>query len=203
MAGWRHIDGRGEQDRGVPSSLTTLRQRGGVAPSVEDTICFVETSNRRVGRLARAVVALVADASRGMTQSLDVNRVALLRLATAEPGITPTEAGRRLHLPSSSVTRHAQALEEAGHVVLRRNPQDRRSAVMQATDAGIKELAALDEVGVEIFAGVVADWSTEDIEQLATLIEKLTGAWARHGERNKHHRRRVSRWQHDTPQEDQ
>lgn len=163
----------------------------------------METSNRGVSRLTRAVVALVADASRGMAQSFDVNRVALLRLAIAEPGIAPMEAGRRLCLAPSSVTRHAQALEEAGHVVLRRNPQDRRSAMMQATDAGIKELAALDEVGVEIFAGVVADWSTEDIEQLATLIEKLTAAWARHGERHKSQRRRVSRWQHDTPQEDQ
>jgi DNA-binding MarR family transcriptional regulator len=156
-----------------------------------------------VARLTRAVAALVADASRGMARSFDVNRVALLRLAIAEPGITPTEAGRRLHLPPSSVTRHAQALEEAGHVVLRRNPRDRRSAAMQATDAGIKELAALDNVGEEIFAGVVADWSTEDIEQLAALIEKLTAAWARHGERHKRHRRRVSRWQHPTPQEDQ
>lgn len=168
-----------------------------------DIICFVETPNSRVGRLARAVLALVADASRGMAQSLDVNRVALLRLAITEPGITPTEAGRRLHLPPSSVTRHAQALEEAGHLLLRRNPQDRRSAVMQATDAGIKELAALDEVGMEIFASVVADWSAEDIEQLAALIEKLTAAWAERGERHKRQRRLVSRWQHDTPQEDQ
>ncbi len=150
----------------------------------------------------RAVAALVADASRGMARSLDVNRIALLRLAVGEPGITPSEAARRLRLPPSSVTRHTQALEGAGQVVLRRNPHDGRSAVIEPTAAGLAELEAIEGVGVEIFAGVVADWTAEEIEQLTMLIERLTAAWEQHGERHKRQRRRVSRWQRDDTSEE-
>lgn len=163
----------------------------------------MEATDPRIAALTRAVVGLVADASRGLARSLDLNRVTLLRLAVTEPGIAPGEVARRLGLPASSVTRHAQALEEAGHVELRRNPDDRRGAGISATPAGVAELAALDEVGAEIFGGVVQDWSDRDIERLTALLDKLTTAWARHGELHKQKRRRVSRWQRDHPEDNE
>ena len=132
-----------------------------------------------------------------MARSFDVNRVALLRLAVTGPGITPGAAARELGLPASSITRHAQALEEAGQVILRRNPRDARSAVIEPTDAGTAELAALDAVGAEIFAGVVAGWSPEEIDQLSALLERLAAAWAQRGAKEKRQRRQVSRWQRD------
>jgi DNA-binding MarR family transcriptional regulator len=161
-------------------------------------ICFVEANIDPVRRLARAVTTLVTDASRGMSRAFDVNRVGVLGLAVEHPGITPGELAQRLHLPASSVTRHAQALEAAGHLALRRSQRDGRSANVEATAAGIAELAALQEVGAEVFGSVVADWSTEDVERLAELLERLVAAWQQRGDGTLRHRRRVSRWQHET-----
>lgn len=146
-----------------------------------------------------AVSTLVADASRGMARSMDVNRIALLRLAATRRALTPGDAAARLDLPASSITRHTQALEAAGHIRVRRNERDARSAVIEPTEAGITELAAIDAVGTEIFTGVVSNWTPEEIHQLAVLLERLTTDWATRGNIQKRQRRRVSRWQRDDP----
>jgi DNA-binding MarR family transcriptional regulator len=158
-----------------------------------------------VRRLNAAVVRLVADAGRGLSRAFDVNRVALLRVVAADGPLTPGAAAERLRLPASSVTRHAQALADAGHLVMEPNPHDARSALLHATDSGTAELAALADIGAEVFGGVVADWSEEDIAALAVLTERLVAAWEQHGPqqqaRTRAHGRRA-RWQHPDPTTD-
>jgi DNA-binding MarR family transcriptional regulator len=160
----------------------------------------VETNTKRretVRRLSAAVTRLVADANRGMSRAFDVNRVALLGVVTAGP-ITPGAAASRLGLPASSVTRHAQALADAGHLVMEPNPQDARSCLLRLTKAGAAELGALTDVGAQVFGGVVADWTDDDIATLAVLVERLTAAWEQHGVQQQVRARsagRRSRWQ--------
>jgi DNA-binding MarR family transcriptional regulator len=158
----------------------------------------MEANASEVRRLTVAVTALVADASRGMSRQFDVNRVSLLTLVVEHPGLTPSEAAQRLQLPPSSVTRHAQALEAAGHLTLKRNKQDGRSAILEATEAGAAELAGLRQVATEIFGAVVADWSLDEVERLAELLERFATSWQKYGENTLRERRRVSRWQHET-----
>ena len=48
-------------------------------------------------------------------------------IVCAKPGITQDQIARRLHVHSSSVTRHLSALETAGFVTRRRSSDDRRA----------------------------------------------------------------------------
>jgi DNA-binding MarR family transcriptional regulator len=161
----------------------------------------VEASTLAVRRLSRAIAELATAATRGMSRAFDINRVGLLRLAVERGPITPGEAAAELDLPASSVTRHAQALAEAGQVAIGRNPGDARSALISATDRGRAELEALDGAGAQVFGGVVEGWSEEDVEALARLAERLAADWAARGAQARRRRRIVSRWQRTEKEE--
>jgi DNA-binding MarR family transcriptional regulator len=155
-----------------------------------------------VRRLATAVTRLVADAGRGMNRAFDVNRVALLGVVAADGPIAPGGAAARLRLPASSVTRHAQALADAGHLTMAANPRDARSCLLQITDAGRAELATIADIGADVFGGVIADWPDQDVAALTALVERLTTAWERHGPKQQARVRtttRRARWQHPDP----
>jgi DNA-binding MarR family transcriptional regulator len=150
--------------------------------------------------MLRAVTSLATAATRGMARAFDVNRVGLLRIVVERGAIMPGEAAAILDLPASSVTRHAQALADAGQVRMERNPADARSCLLRPTGAGRAELDALDEAGAEVFAGVVADWSDADIRAMTRLAERLNASWAtqgaRHQRRVRETSRRRPRWQY-------
>jgi DNA-binding MarR family transcriptional regulator len=56
-------------------------------------------------------------------------------------GLTPGELGHRLGLTSGGVTALAGRLIDAGHVVRRPHPTDRRMRVLMATEEGERHLA--------------------------------------------------------------
>jgi DNA-binding MarR family transcriptional regulator len=152
--------------------------------------------------LAAAVTRLVADAGRGMNRAFDVNRIALLGVVATDGPIAPSGVAARLQLPASSVTRHTQALADAGHLTMEANPRDARSCTLRITDAGRAELAAIADIGADAFGGVVADWSDDDITTLTALVERLTTAWADHGRQQQARVRKTgrhARWQHPDP----
>jgi DNA-binding MarR family transcriptional regulator len=154
------------------------------------------TSNVR--RLSAAVTRLVADANRGMRRAFDVDRVALLGLVAADGPITPGVVAARLGLPASSVTRRAQALADAGHLVMDANPSDARSCLLRITDAGETELDSIADVGAEVFGNVIADWSDADVVALTALVERLVAAWEQRGSQQQARARtagRRARWQ--------
>jgi DNA-binding MarR family transcriptional regulator len=178
-----------------------MTSSGSLVPSrASGYSCFVETTKRDLERLSRAVAVLAASATRGMSRAFDVNRVGVLRLAVGRGQVTPSEAAGELDLPPSSVTRHVQALEAAGHVAVTRSPDDARSCLVRPTGAGRAEVQAIERAGLEVFAGVVADWAPEDVRTLATLTERLTADWSARGPAQQARVRRtrpVARWQHD------
>jgi DNA-binding MarR family transcriptional regulator len=131
--------------------------------------------------LAEAVSELVEGASRGMARSFDVTRIALLRLAATEGPIRPSEAADALAVNPSTVTRYVRALESEGHLDVTEDPADGRSCRISATEAGRAELARVSEAGMAVFAGVVDDWSAEDLQQFSAYIGRLAGAWSERG----------------------
>jgi DNA-binding MarR family transcriptional regulator len=160
----------------------------------------VEANTGDIRRLSQAVTALTTAAARGMSRAFDVHRVGVLGLAVTRGEVTPSEAAAELDLPASSITRHTQALEDAGQVTVVRNPHDARSCLIRPTAAGVAELRGIEEAGLEVFRGVVGDWTAEEVRTMAALTERLTAAWATHGRAQQARVRRtrpVSRWQHD------
>jgi DNA-binding MarR family transcriptional regulator len=132
---------------------------------------------KAVRELNRATFVLVTEAQRGMARAFDAARVGVLRAVAPEP-LRPSEIGERLDMAPSSVTRHAQALEDAGHVEVAPDPSDGRTCLIRATPDGLDELDRLEQAGLATFERVVADWSLDDVRTLTRLVERLTVDWA-------------------------
>jgi DNA-binding MarR family transcriptional regulator len=108
----------------------------------------------------------------------------------------PSAISEQLDMAPSSVTRHVQALEDAGHVTVRPDPQDARTCLIEATTAGSTELEQLELAGLATFDDVVADWSVRDLQQLAKLMKRLTEDWARRGPAARRRVRTTPRWRY-------
>src|SRR5262245_43048456 len=133
-----------------------------------------------VRELNRATFVLVSEAQRGMARAFDAPRVGVLRVVADGPS-RPSEIGEALDMAPSSVTRHVQALEDAGHVRVEADPFDARTCLVQATDDGVEELRKLEQLGLAAFEQVVAEWDLEDVATLTRLVRRLTEDWAERG----------------------
>jgi DNA-binding MarR family transcriptional regulator len=130
--------------------------------------------------LSRATFVLVSEAQRGMAKAFDAPRVGVLR-AVADGPLRPSEIGERLDMAPSSVTRHVQALEDAGQVTVEADPYDARTCLVQASEDGVEELTRLEQLGLTAFEQVVAEWDADDIATLTRLVTRLTKDWAERG----------------------
>jgi DNA-binding MarR family transcriptional regulator len=155
----------------------------------------MERTNVVLG-MSRATFRLVSDAQHGMGKSFDAPRVGVLHIVAAQGPVRPSAIGERLDMAPSSVTRHVQALEDAGHVAVRTDPADARTCLIEVTDAGTGELEKLQAAGAAVFAEVVADWSVEDMETLTRLLHRLTDDWAERGPaaKRRNQPKREPRW---------
>lgn len=80
------------------------------------------------------------------------------------------------------MTRQLQALHALGHVHVTADPRDGRASLVEATERGRAELRSFDEIGLDVFAAVVQEWSDEDLRLLTTLLERMLDTWARRGD---------------------
>ena len=115
-----------------------------------------------------------------MARAFDAARVGVLRAVAPLP-LHPSEISERLDMAPSSVTRHTQALEDAGHVVVEPDPSDGRTCLVRATPDGLDELDRLEQAGLATFERVVAEWDLDDVRTLTRLMRRLTEDWAERG----------------------
>ena len=98
---------------------------------------------------------------------------------------SPSELASTLMVTTGAMTNVLDRLEEAGLTRRVRNPADRRSVIVEATDDGVALwYAAVNELG-ESEAGVVAVLSASEQRQLNSLLRKLLagfgdGDWDEH-----------------------
>jgi DNA-binding MarR family transcriptional regulator len=88
-------------------------------------------------------------------------------------GLTPGELGRRLGLTSGGVTALAGRLVEAGHVVRRPHPRDRRMRVLTATKEGRQHVDAYAEPLVAPADRALQWLSSADEEVLKRFLDLL------------------------------
>lgn len=103
---------------------------------------------------------------------------ALLHLAQAEDGrMRRVDLAERLILTASGVTRLLDGLEASGWVERASCPSDRRVAYAVLTPAGRKKLQEASESHMaDIRAYFEARFSTDELNQLASLLGRLPGA---------------------------
>ncbi|NGO06878.1 MarR family transcriptional regulator [Streptomyces sp. HC44] len=104
---------------------------------------------------------------------LDRAAVALLRqLAESEP-LRLGELAARLSVEASHVTRQVQQLEKTGYATRVPDPDDRRAQRVQLTPAGKEAFARVREASVRGMQAALADWSPEELRQLALLVDRM------------------------------
>ena len=114
--------------------------------------------------------------------TLDRAAVAILRhIAESEP-MRPGVLAVRLSVEASHVTRQLRQLEQGGHVVRIADPDDRRAQRVQITDLGLATVDRIREANRRGLQMALADWSGEDLEQLAALFRRLVHDFVAHAE---------------------
>ncbi|MBE8471811.1 MarR family winged helix-turn-helix transcriptional regulator [Streptomyces justiciae] len=104
---------------------------------------------------------------------LDRAAVALLRqVADSEP-LRPGELANRLGVEASHVTRTVQQLQKSGYVTRVPDPDDRRAQRIELTEAGRQAVARVREAGARGMMLALAEWSPEELGQLATLFHRM------------------------------
>ncbi|MBV7702790.1 MarR family transcriptional regulator [Nocardia sp. 852002-20019_SCH5090214] len=116
--------------------------------------------------------------------NLDRANVPLLRmLADAAEPMRMGELAACLDVEAPHVTRQIQRLERAGYVDRVTDPEDRRAQRVRITDEGRATVDAIRAVSRRHMRDALADWSTEDLRQLAALNHRMVDAFLDSAER--------------------
>ncbi|KUM68504.1 MarR family winged helix-turn-helix transcriptional regulator [Streptomyces curacoi] len=111
---------------------------------------------------------------------LDRAAVALLRqVADSEP-LRPGELANRLGVEASHVTRTVQQLQKTGYVTRVPDPRDRRAQRIELTDTGREAIARVRDAGARGMQLALADWTPEELSQLATLFHRMVDDFLAH-----------------------
>ncbi|WP_031486320.1 MarR family winged helix-turn-helix transcriptional regulator [Streptomyces bicolor] len=111
---------------------------------------------------------------------LDRAAVALLRqVADCEP-LRPGELASRLGVEASHVTRTVQQLQKSGYVTRVPDPQDRRAQRIELTEAGRQAIARVRDAGARGMQLALADWTPEELRQLASLFHRMVDDFLAH-----------------------
>ncbi|MFG3250113.1 MarR family winged helix-turn-helix transcriptional regulator [Streptomyces sp. NPDC048187] len=132
----------------------------------------VETIHREMTAFARR-----ARASAGrMHPELSLVSYTLLGHLEERDGRRATDLAAHYALDKSTVSRQVSALERAGLVERRVDPDDHRVQVLHLTDAGRHILGQVTESRRAAFRERLADWREEDLLRFAAYLERYN-AW--------------------------
>ncbi|WP_406465142.1 MarR family winged helix-turn-helix transcriptional regulator [Streptomyces sp. NBC_01622] len=93
-------------------------------------------------------------------------------------GRRATDLAAHYALDKSTVSRQVAALERAGLIERRPDPEDHRVQVLHLTDAGRRILAQVTENRQAAFRERLADWPEEDLRRFAGYLERYN-SWSR------------------------
>jgi DNA-binding MarR family transcriptional regulator len=113
---------------------------------------------------------------------LDRAAVALLRQVADSGSLRPSELANLLSVEASHVTRQVQQLEKAGHLTRVPDPNDRRAQRIELTPAGRDAVDRVREASCRGMTVALADWSPQELRQLATLCHRLADDFYEHAE---------------------
>ncbi|MHA5052958.1 MarR family winged helix-turn-helix transcriptional regulator [Streptomyces sp. SD15] len=113
---------------------------------------------------------------------LDRAAVALLRQVADTGSLRPSELANLLSVEASHVTRQVQQLEKAGYLTRVPDPDDRRAQRIELTPTGQDAVDRTREASRRGMLVALADWSPEDLRQLATLCHRLADDFFDHAE---------------------
>lgn len=75
-------------------------------------------------------------------------------------------------IDKGAVSRHVQALLELELISRTPDPEDRRAAILQLTDAGARRLASVSSTRRAELSRRMEDWSGEDLDRFVDLLAR-------------------------------
>jgi MarR family transcriptional regulator, lower aerobic nicotinate degradation pathway regulator len=106
--------------------------------------------------------------------SLTPAQFGVLSVLHASPGLDQSSLGRALGFDKVTVMRVMRGLETRGLIVRTFTPTNRRNLSITLTDAGLALLIATHEPAEHAYNRLMAPLSTEQREQLVSLLQLLT-----------------------------
>ena len=136
--------------------------------------CLVaKLSDETVGALAGALSTVSRGLELARKRIPDASRLTALYMIKALQPVRPSDLAVEMDIHQSLATRHVQALEDAGHVVVEQSAADRRAILVRLTPAGEQELDRLNAIGIGRFRLFVSDWPAEEVSELTRLLLKF------------------------------
>jgi DNA-binding MarR family transcriptional regulator len=113
---------------------------------------------------------------RAWAMALDPVDTGVLRLAAERGPVRPSDLAEYLDVNPSTITRHVRGLVENGEVTVSSDAVDGRASLVQITERGRARLASIYDSGVDSFAILVRDWTSDDVVALTALLDRLMTA---------------------------
>ncbi|WP_394428575.1 MarR family winged helix-turn-helix transcriptional regulator [Streptomyces sp. SGAir0957] len=137
-----------------------------------DRASAVETIQRELTSFARRARATAAR----MHPELSLVSFTLLSHLDEQGGCRATDLAAHYALDKSTVSRQVAALERAGLVMRRVDPEDHRVQVLLPTPAGAEILEQVTVSRRKMFGERLADWPERDLAQFAAYLTRYNEA---------------------------
>lgn len=98
---------------------------------------------------------------------------ALATIARSPEPSAQTALAKRIGIEGPTLTRMLDTLEAEGLVIRRQDPTDRRTKLIELTDAGRDALDEITEVARTFRASVLESLSDQELDQVSEVTEKL------------------------------
>lgn len=99
------------------------------------------------------------------------------RLTDGDRGPAIRQVANDLGIEHSTASRGVETLVQAELLTRTRCADDQRQARLQLTPRGRDALAEATEHRQQVLAGLVEDWSEEDLQRLTVLLDRLRGSF--------------------------
>lgn len=136
-------------------------QQSSAASPEEAVYLFVA----QVGRLMR---------KRQPGDELDIGTWPILHTLQVHGDLRLSDLAAKLHLDASTVSRHVKLLEDRGMLQRIDDPDDRRAALVRATDSGNKALEQGRQRRRDQIARILAHWPESDVQAFANFATRFT-----------------------------
>lgn len=163
-----------------PDHIDRLLERLAAMPAVDKVEPLVEGITDRISVINRRLVLQ-------SKETLDTHGITwrewqvLTNLLLAQTPRSPGDLASTLMVTTGAMTNVLDRLDEAGLIRRVKNPADRRSVIIEATDAGVALWhSAVNELG-ELEAALASTLSRREQEQLNALLRKLLAAFGEEG----------------------
>lgn len=104
-----------------------------------------------------------------------------VELGQDSPGVSVGDVADYMVVEHSTASRLVGRLVESGLLAKANSPQDQRRCMLHLTDVGRKALDAITNRRRQMVAEAVAGWSTNDVEALLGLLDRLADDFERGG----------------------